>query len=71
MEQIKKTDTKKLAIGVACIVLYIILTIMPTPEGLSIEGQKALALMITSVIAWVSEVIPIGMSAPCKRSNLK
>lgn len=62
-KDVKKLDVKKLSIGILCIIIYAILTNIPTPEGLTFEGQKALSLMAVAVIAWVFEVIPIGISA--------
>lgn len=59
----KKTNYTKLLIGLICVVIYIGLSNMPTPQGLTPNGQKALALMIVAVISWIFEVIPIGISA--------
>lgn len=58
-----KINLRKLIIAILCVVIYIVLTNLPAPEGLSVEGQKALSLMAVAVIAWVFEVIPIGISA--------
>lgn len=58
-----KKSYSKLIILVICILVYLGLTNLPTPSGLSANGQKALALMVVAVIAWVTEVIPIGVSS--------
>lgn len=56
--------TKKRAIWfIAVIAIYFIITSLPCPNGLSPEGQKALALMIVVVITWVTGVVPIGISS--------
>jgi len=60
---VKKLNIKKLSIGILCVIIYVILTNAPSPEGLTLEGQKSLALMAIAVIAWVFEVIPIGIAA--------
>lgn len=59
----KKDITKGAIIIALCIAIYLIAISLPTPDGLTLEGQKAIALMIISVIIWVTEVIPIGISS--------
>lgn len=49
-------------------VAYIVIASLPTPSGLDITGQRAIALMVAAVIFWSAEVIPIGVSSilcPC------
>lgn len=58
-----KRNYSKLIILAICALVYLVLTSLPTPSGLSANGQKALALMVVAVISWVTEVIPIGISA--------
>lgn len=45
------------------IALYLLLTAVPTPPGLTPAAQKALALMVAAVLTWVLEVIPIGIAS--------
>lgn len=47
-----------LALGVGLIIY-----LLPTPEGLSPQGHRFLAFLLTIVILWVSEAIPIGITA--------
>lgn len=61
---VKTGKYSKLLIGLLAICVYFILSSLPTPEGLTVNGQKALALMIAAIIIWMFEVIPIGISAP-------
>ncbi|HUV43245.1 MAG TPA: SLC13 family permease, partial [Dehalococcoidales bacterium] len=49
-------------VGVALLVCIIIL-LLPTIEGLSPRGQRFLALLALVLILWVSEAIPIGITA--------
>lgn len=35
---------------------------LPTPEGLSPVGHRYLALLVTIIILWVSEALPIGVT---------
>ncbi|MDV3428101.1 MAG: anion permease [Bacillota bacterium] len=58
-----KKNISKLIVLIICILVYLGLTSLPAPAGLTANGQKALALMVVAVIAWVSEVIPIGVSS--------
>ncbi len=39
------------------------LAMLPTPSGLSPQGHKFLALLVTVIILWVSEAIPVGVTA--------
>ncbi len=59
----EKKGYYKLLIVAFCAVLYIVLSSMTPPEGLTKEGLKALALMACAVIIWVTEALPIGISS--------
>lgn len=37
--------------------------LLPSPEGLSVEGHRFLALLITIVLLWVTESLSIGVTA--------
>lgn len=37
--------------------------LMPTPEGLTTEGQRALAIMALCIILWVSQAIPLMITS--------
>lgn len=41
----------------------VLIALLPTPEGLSPKGHKFLALLITVILLWVTEAIPIGVTA--------
>ena len=43
---------------------------LPTPANLPAAGHRFLALVITVIILWVSEAIPIGVTALCAASGL-
>lgn len=54
----------KILYGLLAVALYLVLVyLLPTPSGLSPEGKKALAFMASAVLLWVTEVIPVGVSA--------
>ncbi len=43
--------------------LFVLIVYLPTPEGLTIEGKKALAIFVLSIILWVSQVIPLMITS--------
>jgi solute carrier family 13 (sodium-dependent dicarboxylate transporter), member 2/3/5 len=43
--------------------LGIVIMMLPRPENLSPEGHRLLALLATVVFLWVSEAVPIGVTA--------
>ncbi len=43
--------------------LGLLILIMPRPDNLTPEGHRFLALLITAVVLWVSEAVPIGVTA--------
>ena len=49
----------KLGAGLA---LSLLVLLMPAPEGLSAEGQKALAVMTLAVVFWATEALPISVT---------
>ncbi len=53
---------KKYGFYIALIVLLAIVA-MPTPEGLSVSGQRMLAIMVFSVIVWATTAISYPVSA--------
>ncbi len=52
-----------LAVGVG---IYL----LPTPDNLPVAGHKFLALVMAVIILWVSEAIPIGVTALCAAAGL-
>ncbi|MDR1193833.1 MAG: DASS family sodium-coupled anion symporter [Peptococcaceae bacterium] len=56
-------NLKKLIWLVVAIVVYFIIANVPISQDLEPQGQKALALMVVAVIAWVAEILPIAISS--------
>lgn len=54
----KKSHSAIIGIGLA-LVLFFVLLLMPLPEGMTVEGQKSLAIFVAALILWVSKPIPI------------
>ena len=59
----EKVNVKKWIWLIVTIVLYLVLANITPPKGLSVEGWRAIALMICAVITWVFEFIPIGIAS--------
>jgi sodium-dependent dicarboxylate transporter 2/3/5 len=49
--------------GATALVLGLLVLLLPTPETLTPEGHRLLALLVTVVFLWVSEAVPIGTTA--------
>lgn len=64
-EKAAKQKRLKQIMGVAAILLYFVIDFLPAPDGLSHEGKRILGYMIATIIFWVFEVLPIGMSSVC------
>lgn len=47
----------------AGILIMLILAFMPTPEGLTVLGQRVLAVTVLMVIFWMTEAMPIPFTA--------
>ncbi len=40
-----------------------IISILPTPEGLTPAGQRSLALLVMAAILWLGDIVPLGVSS--------
>jgi len=47
---------------VAWAAFFLILWVLPLPEGLSVAGKATLAVMVWACIMWITEAIPVGIS---------
>ena len=43
--------------------IFLVLIIAPTPEGLSLQGHRALATMVLALCLWGTEALPIGITS--------
>ena len=57
-----KTKVQKIGFLVG-IVAMLVIGFMPTPEGLSLVGQRVLAVTVLMVIFWITEAMPIPFTA--------
>ena len=57
-----KTKVQKIGFLVGIIAMLVI-GFMPTPAGLSLVGQRVLAVTVLMVIFWITEAMPIPFTA--------
>ncbi|MDU3117921.1 MAG: SLC13 family permease [Finegoldia magna] len=55
----KKASTGAKIGGIVAVILFFVLLLMPTPNGMSPEAQKSLAVFVFALIMWVAQPIPI------------
>jgi anion transporter len=48
---------------VLAVVALVVVTLLPTPEGLSIAGQRMLGVLVFAVIVWMTEALDYAVSA--------
>jgi solute carrier family 13 (sodium-dependent dicarboxylate transporter), member 2/3/5 len=65
IESIRNEATAKSIVikSSTALLLGIVIMMLPRPENLSPEGHRLLALLATVVFLWVSEAVPIGVTA--------
>ncbi|MCG6905934.1 MAG: anion permease [Desulfobacteraceae bacterium] len=65
VESIEKevTTTSIVIKSVVALAVGILILMLPRPDNLTPEGHRLLALLTTIVILWVSEAVPIGVTA--------
>ena len=44
-------------------VLFVVIIALPTPAGLGVAGQRALAAFVVCLILWVTRVIPLAVTS--------
>ena len=54
---------KRLALIGVAVAIIVIAHFLPTPEGLSYAGKMAIALMVSGIVLWVTEPVPMAISA--------
>jgi sodium-dependent dicarboxylate transporter 2/3/5 len=60
----KEVTTTSIVIkSVVALALGILILMLPRPDNLTPEGHRFLALLLTVVVLWVSEAVPIGVTA--------
>ena len=60
----KEVSAKSIVVKASiALILGFVVIMLPRPENLTPEGHRLLALLITVVILWVTEAVPIGVTA--------
>ena len=58
------TQDKVKKIGIILgLILFGIVLVMPTPEGLSEIGQKVLAVAVLMIVWWSTDAIPLAITS--------
>jgi len=56
-------DNKKNSyILLICLIILVVILLLPTPEGLSSEGKRALAVFVIAVVLWVTNALPLAVT---------
>ncbi len=63
MSEKEMSVRKRLIILFGIIVLFVVIDILPCPEGLPPEGKRSVALMVCTAIAWMTSVFPLLLSS--------
>ncbi len=59
----KGTGTREIAIILLGLAMMGAIMLAPTPAGLSLAGQRVIAIVFFTVFMWITEAIPYGVSA--------
>lgn len=62
-EKAAKQKRFKQIMGVLAILAYFIIDNLPAPAGLSPEGKRIIGYMIATILFWVFEILPIGITS--------
>jgi solute carrier family 13 (sodium-dependent dicarboxylate transporter), member 2/3/5 len=57
------TGTRTIIMVLLGLAIMVAILLAPTPEGLSLAGQRVIAIMAFTVFMWITEAIPYGVSA--------
>lgn len=59
----KFINNKKLILWVVCLLIMGLIIFSPTPEGLTPEGQRAIAIIVLAAFVWLGELLPLAAGA--------
>ncbi|KAF1682054.1 anion transporter [Veillonella sp. R32] len=57
----EKSMLRRIIELVSIFLIYFLITLLPLPEGLSLEGLKALGMFVTIILMWALEPVPLPM----------
>lgn len=58
----EKFNYKNLLLSIG-ILLFLVLLFIPTPDGLSLEGKRALAIFVLALSLWVTNTLPLAITS--------
>lgn len=58
-----KNETIRIAALIAGLIVFVVILLLPTPEGMSVAGQRTAAVAALMSIWWIFEAIPIPATA--------
>lgn len=59
----KNAKRKRAIVLLEIVALFVLIDHLPVPDGLTIEGKRALALILCTTLVWISNALPLGLTA--------
>ena len=59
----KFSNRRSLGFLLGALAFFVLLLILPRPSGLSASGQRVIAVVITVVLLWATEALPVALSS--------
>ena len=63
MDELKLMLKKKLIVLLGGLGLFLLMLAMPTPDGVSPEGQRMAAVAMLMALWWIGEAVPLAVTA--------
>ena len=63
MDELRFVLKKKLVLLVGGLGLFFFMLVMPTPDGVSPEGQRMAAVAMLMALWWIGEVVPLAVTS--------
>ena len=63
MDELRFVLKKKVVLLVGGLGLFIFMLIMPTPEGVTLEGQRMAAVAMLMALWWIGEAVPLAVTS--------
>ena len=63
MDELKFVLKKKIILLVGGLGLFTLMLVMPTPEGVSPEGQRMAAVAMLMALWWIGEAVPLAVTS--------
>jgi len=63
MDDLQFVLKKKIVLLLGGLGLFTLMLVMPTPDGVSPEGQRMAAVVMLMALWWIGEVVPLAVTA--------